>query len=101
VLAFPGEAMTDDDLEQFSSYFGHFGDDPFIEPIPGREHIIAVERQSDEKAPLFADQHKALRVMPAYCIEQLSPTGVESFRRLTLISGAHSPIPISEYLERS
>jgi len=55
VLSFPDQAMTDDDLERFSSYFGPFGDDPFIAPIPGREHIIAVERRSDENAPLFAE----------------------------------------------
>lgn len=29
VLSFPDQAMTDDDLEQFSSYFGTFGGDPF------------------------------------------------------------------------
>ncbi|MEQ8263247.1 TauD/TfdA family dioxygenase [Pseudohaliea sp.] len=55
VLAFPDQAMGDDDLERFTRYFGPFGDDPFIEPIPGREHIIAVSRRADEQAPLFAE----------------------------------------------
>lgn len=55
VLAFPGQAMDDDDLERFSLYFGPFGDDPFIAPIPGREHVIAVRRRADEQAPLFAE----------------------------------------------
>lgn len=55
VLSFPDQTMTDDDLERFSSYFGPFGDDPFIAPIAGREHIIAVQRRSSEKAPLFAE----------------------------------------------
>lgn len=55
VLAFPGQAMNDDDLERFTGYFGGFGDDPFIKPIPGREHIIAVRRKADETAPLFAE----------------------------------------------
>ncbi len=55
VLSFPDQAMTDDDLERYSSYFGPFGDDPFIAPIEGRKHIIAVERRSDEQAPLFAE----------------------------------------------
>jgi taurine dioxygenase len=55
VLAFPGQPMSDDDLERFTLYFGPFGEDPFIAPIPGREHIIAVERAADEKAPIFAD----------------------------------------------
>jgi taurine dioxygenase len=47
--------MSDDDLERFTLYFGPFGEDPFIEPIPGREHVIAVERAADETAPIFAD----------------------------------------------
>lgn len=55
VLAFPDQALTDDDLERFTLYFGDFGDDPFIAPIPGREHIIAVERKKDETASLFAE----------------------------------------------
>lgn len=55
VLAFPGQAMDDDDLERFTLAFGGFGDDPFIAPIEGREHVIAVERRADETAPLFAE----------------------------------------------
>lgn len=55
VLSFPEQSMTDDDLERFSLYFGAFGEDPFIAPIAGREHIIAVQRSAEEKAPLFAE----------------------------------------------
>jgi taurine dioxygenase len=55
VLAFPDQAMTDDDLERFTLAFGGFGDDPFIAPIEGRDHVIAVERRGDETAPLFAE----------------------------------------------
>jgi taurine dioxygenase len=55
VLSFPGQAMSDDDLERFTQHFGPFGDDPFIAPIPGREHVIAVRRAADETAPLFAE----------------------------------------------
>src|SRR3546814_2035855 len=47
--------MSDDDLERFTRYFGDFGDDPFIAPIPGRRHVIAVRRRADETAPLFAE----------------------------------------------
>jgi taurine dioxygenase len=99
VLAFPEQKMSDDDLERFSLCFGEFGQDPFIAPIEGREHIIAVQRDANEKAPLFAenwhsdwsfqatppaatclygitippvggdtyfaDQHKALKLLPA------------------------------------
>ena len=55
VLAFPGQTMTDDDLERFTGYFGGFGDDPFIAPIEGRSHVIAVKRRADETSPLFAE----------------------------------------------
>ena len=55
VLAFPDQHMSDDDLERFTLAFGGFGDDPFIAPIPGRSHIIAVQRNADETAPLFAE----------------------------------------------
>jgi taurine dioxygenase len=55
VLAFPGQRMSDDDLERFTLCFGGFGVDPFIAPIPGRGHIIAVERKADETSPLFAE----------------------------------------------
>ncbi len=55
VLAFPDQKMSDDDLERFTIAFGGFGDDPFIAPIPGRSHIIAVQRKADETAALFAE----------------------------------------------
>jgi taurine dioxygenase len=55
VLAFPDQQMTDDDLERFTIAFGGFGDDPFIAPIPGRSHVIAVKRLADERSPLFAE----------------------------------------------
>lgn len=55
VLSFPDQKLTDDDLERFTLYFGPFGEDPFIAPIPGREHIIAVQRDAGETAPLFAE----------------------------------------------
>ena len=55
VLAFPGQTLSDDDLERFTVAFGGFGEDPFIAPIPGRKHIIAVRRGADETSPLFAE----------------------------------------------
>jgi taurine dioxygenase len=55
VLAFPEQPMSDDDLERFTLAFGGFGDDQFIAPIAGRDHVIAVERRADETAPLFAE----------------------------------------------
>lgn len=55
VLAFPDQQLSDDDLERFTLYFGPFGDDPFIAPIPGRKHIIAVARAASETGPIFAE----------------------------------------------
>lgn len=55
VLSFPEQQMDDDDLERFTGCFGPFGDDPFIAPIPGREHVIAISRRAEETAPLFAE----------------------------------------------
>jgi len=55
VLAFPDQAMDDDDLERFTLTIGEFGEDPFIAPIPGREHVLAVSREPDETAPIFAE----------------------------------------------
>ena len=55
VLAFPDQPMSDDDLERFTLAFGPFGHDPFIAPIPGRDHVIEIRRNADETAPLFAE----------------------------------------------
>jgi taurine dioxygenase len=55
VLSFPGQNMSDDDLERFSLSFGDFGQDPFFDPIEGREHIAAISREANEKSPLFAE----------------------------------------------
>ena len=54
VLVFPDQPMSDNDLERFARYFGPFGDDPYIAPIPGRQHIVAIKRDADERSPLFA-----------------------------------------------
>ena len=55
VLAFPRQRLDDDDLERFTLAFGPFGEDPYIAPIAGREHVIAISRKADETAPLFAE----------------------------------------------
>lgn len=55
VIFFADQNLDDDGLERASLQFGPFGDDPFIAPIAGREHIIAVCRKANEKAPIFAE----------------------------------------------
>ena len=54
VLAFPDQHLDNDDLERISQYFGIFGPEPFFEPMDNSEHVVAVCRRADEKAPLFA-----------------------------------------------
>ena len=55
VLAFPGQFLSDDDLERFTLAMGGFGEDPFFAPIAGRKHIAAIRREADETTPLFAE----------------------------------------------
>lgn len=55
VICFPDQQLGDDDLERFTLAFGPFGDDPFIAPILGRKHIIAVKRAAGETSPIFAE----------------------------------------------
>jgi taurine dioxygenase len=55
VLAFPDQKLTDDALEAFTLNFGPFGEDPFIAPINGHPHVIAVKRTADETSPIFAE----------------------------------------------
>ena len=55
VLAFADQAMDDDALERFTLAMGGFGDDPFFDPIDGREHIASIRREADETSPIFAE----------------------------------------------
>jgi taurine dioxygenase len=55
VLYFPDQAMSDTDLERFTLCFGPYSEDPFVQPIDGHEHIIAIQRNADETASIFAD----------------------------------------------
>jgi taurine dioxygenase len=55
VLAFPDQALSDTDLERLVQYLGVFGSEPYFLPIAGSEHVVALTRKADEKAPLFAE----------------------------------------------
>jgi taurine dioxygenase len=59
VLVFPGQDLTDDDLESFTLRFGPFGDDPFFASIDGHPHVAAVMRTADETSSLFAENWHA------------------------------------------
>jgi len=55
VLAFPNQEMSDDDLVRVTQYFGKLGTEPFFVPIAGSDHVVALTRRADEKAPVFAE----------------------------------------------
>jgi taurine dioxygenase len=55
VLAFPDQSLTNTDLEKIVQQLGVFGSEPYFEPMEGSEHVVALTRMADEKAPLFAD----------------------------------------------
>lgn len=55
VLAFPDQSLSNHDLERFTRAFGEFGEDPFFGHIDGHDHIAAIQRRADEKAPVFAE----------------------------------------------
>ncbi|CAA0126217.1 (R)-phenoxypropionate/alpha-ketoglutarate-dioxygenase [Halioglobus japonicus] len=55
VLAFPDQQLSRADLERLVLSFGAFGSEPFFLPMEGSEHIVALTRKADEKAPLFAE----------------------------------------------
>lgn len=59
VLAFPDQAMSDDDLEAFTLRFGPFGHDPFFASIDGHPNIAAIRRRADETSKLFAENWHA------------------------------------------
>lgn len=55
VLAFPEQNLSDADLERITGYFGALGEEPFFGTIEGSDHVVALTRLADEKAPLFAE----------------------------------------------
>lgn len=65
VLAFPDQTLSDEDLERITLSFGVFGSEPYFVPLPGSEHVVALTRRADEKAPLFAENwHSDWSFMP-------------------------------------
>ena len=53
VLAFPDQPLTLDELEAFTLQIGPFGDDPYVEPMPGHPNVLEVRREPDEKLSVF------------------------------------------------
>lgn len=57
LLIYPNQSLTDSDLERVTLHFGDFGEDPFFGHIDGHEHIAAIQRNADEKTPIFAEAY--------------------------------------------
>ncbi len=55
VIAFPDQPMSIEDLERFALQVGPRGEDPYIEAIPGHQHVVEVRREADEQTPIFAE----------------------------------------------
>jgi len=55
VIAFPDQDLSITDIERFAHCLGPFGEDPYIEAIPGHPHVVQVKREADEKTPIFAE----------------------------------------------
>lgn len=55
VIAFPDQQLSIGDIERFAHYLGPYGEDPYIEAIPGHPHVVQVKREADEKTPIFAE----------------------------------------------
>ncbi|WP_448551742.1 TauD/TfdA dioxygenase family protein [Thalassotalea montiporae] len=55
VIIFRDQKLSDDDLERVSASFGDLAIDPFVKSLPGREHMIAIQREADETAAIFAE----------------------------------------------
>ena len=86
VLSFPNQLLDDDALERFTLYFGSFGDDPFIAPIPGRKILLpskekrmrrcqflrtigiqtGVFKKNHKRAPVFMEKSFQLKVVILY-----------------------------------
>ncbi len=53
VVYFPDQPLTLDELEAYTLQFGSYGEDPFIEPMDDRPHVLELRREPDETATNF------------------------------------------------
>ena len=53
MVSFPDQPLDHDQLEAFTLQFGGFGDDPYVESMEGRPHILEVRREPEEKVSPF------------------------------------------------
>ncbi len=65
VVCFPDQRMSHEQLAAFTLRIGPFGDDPYVAPIPGHEHIIEIRREPDEAvAPFGTAWHSDWSFLP-------------------------------------
>jgi len=53
VLSFPDQCLSPRELEAFTLALGEFGEDPFIEPMPGHPNVLELRREADETVKRF------------------------------------------------
>ncbi len=53
VIYFPDQPMSHPALETFTRSFGDWGNDPYVAPIAGHEHILEIRREPHEKVSPF------------------------------------------------
>lgn len=51
VIFFRDQDLSLDDQEAFTVKFGPYGEDPFIEGMEGRPHVLRLVKEADEKSP--------------------------------------------------
>jgi taurine dioxygenase len=55
VVCFPAQHLSIDELERVATFFGPYGEDPYLRAIDGHPHVAEIRREPDETAPLFAE----------------------------------------------
>lgn len=53
VAIFPNQKLTLEQYENFSQFFGSFGEEPFLIPMQDHPHIVKLHRKPEEEAAHF------------------------------------------------
>lgn len=53
LVCLPDQPLSHDELEAFSLQIGPFGDNPFVEAMPGRPNLVEVRRDPEETTTVF------------------------------------------------
>ncbi len=53
VVYFPDQPLNHADLERFTTYFGDYGNDPYVKAVDGHEHILEIRREPNEEVSPF------------------------------------------------